>query len=235
MGLLRTLRGALALALLTLLVVAQPALAATEDDETGDAILGAVGVVGVVIVFFAVVLPYLRSERRKREQSSGNVAAAGEIVEGRLVELGEQIRAFDIDVELPSASSEARAAYAQAVESYRAGSLELERARTLDDQRRAAQTAALGRHQMRVASALLSGEPAPGPFVPPCFIDPTHGDATTTVDYPEGGVGLRVPACARCAHRRAAAERAAAAPGREQRPQAIYHPPLTPTPPPPDR
>jgi len=232
MPLLRTLRAALALSLLTLLALAQPALAATEEDETGDAVMGVLGVVGLVIVFFAVVLPYLRRERRKRELSSGNVAAAGEIVEGYLVELGEEIRELDIDVELPSASPEAREAYGQAVETYRAGSLELEQARTLDDQRRAAQTAALGRHQIRVARALLTGAPAPPPYVPPCFIDPTHGDSTTTVDYPEGGFGVRVPACARCAHRRSAAARAAAAPGSEVRPRASWSPPATPTPPP---
>ncbi len=104
-------------------------------------------------------------------------------------------------------------------------------ARTLDDQRRAAQTVAEGHHELLVASALLTGAPLPAAYVPPCFVDPTHGASTTTVDYPEAGAGVRVPVCAGCAHRRAAYGRAAATVAAVARPAATWAPPTTPTPP----
>lgn len=229
----RAVRTTCALTLMALLLHAQPVLAQSSEDEadTADGIMGLILIVGVIVVFFAFVLPYVRRERAKRERGRGNVVAAGEIVEGQLVELGEEIRAFDIDIELPTASGLAREAYGEAVDSYKRAAIELANARTLDGQRRAAQTTAVGRYQMKIVRSLLTGGPAPSAYVPPCFIDPTHGDSTTSVAYPEGGPGLTVPVCARCAHRRAAAARAATA-VQEQPPAASWQPPQQPSQPP---
>lgn len=113
-----------------------------------------------------------------------------------LVSLGEDIRALDVDVQMPAADAEAKQRYEQAVEAYGRANQVFERARRPDDL--AAMTSALeeGRYAMTCAKALLEGKQPPERR-PPCFFDPRHGPSTEDVEWaPPGGAPRAVPACA---------------------------------------
>ena len=98
-------------------------------DETADKVLGFVTVV-FLLVAFAIVAPFVilglwlfmrfRRERKDEAQALGDDKAAAR---EELIALGDELRALDLDVSMPQAAADGRAAYERAL-------LEYERANT---------------------------------------------------------------------------------------------------------
>jgi hypothetical protein len=129
--------------------------------------------------------------RREREWSEVREQAQSD-----LVALGEDIRGLDVDIEMPTASPEAKQRYGQALDAYERASAVFDRARRPEDLE--AMTSALeeGRYAMTASTALLEGRPVPERRAP-CFFDPRHGPSTEDVEWaPAAGAPRLVPACA---------------------------------------
>lgn len=113
-----------------------------------------------------------------------------------LVGLGEDIRALDVDIEMPGVPPEAKQRYEQALQAYQRASEIFDRARAPEDLASVSETLEEGRFAMACAKALMEGRPAPERR-PPCFFDPRHGPSTEEVEWaPPGGAPRAVPACA---------------------------------------
>jgi len=134
----------------------------------------------------------LRRRRREREQLEEVKAFARE----DLVALGQDIRALDLDVEMPGADPAAKADYNLAVERYDQADDAWERARRVEDMEGVAALIEEGRFAMTSAKARLAGAPVPERR-PPCFFDPRHGPSVQDVEWaPPGGGPRPVPVCA---------------------------------------
>lgn len=113
-----------------------------------------------------------------------------------LVGLGDDIRALDVDIQMPGVSQEAKQRYEQALQAYQRASQILDRARRPEDLAPVSETLEEGRYAMAYTRALLEGRPPPQRR-PPCFFDPRHGPSTEDVQWaPPGGSARPVPACA---------------------------------------
>ena len=135
------------------------------------------------------------SRRRRRRQEDAEMAELKENVRDDLVALGDDIRALDLDVEMPGVDPQAKADYGRAVEGYdRADSL-WERARSPEDFEPVGAALEEGRFAMASAKARLEGRSAPE-RTPPCFFDPRHGPSSREVEWaPYDGAPRLVPAC----------------------------------------
>jgi hypothetical protein len=135
------------------------------------------------------------NRRRRRNQEREEVAELKENVRDDLVALGDDIRALDLDVEMPNTDPRAKADYASAVEAYDRADDLLDRAREPEDFEPIGAALEEGRYAMTSAKALLAGE-APPARTPPCFFDPRHGPSSREVEWaPPGGAPRLVPAC----------------------------------------
>jgi hypothetical protein len=113
-----------------------------------------------------------------------------------LVTLGDDIRALDVDIQMPNATPDAKARYEQAVEAYQRASSIFDTAKRPEDLGPVSETLEEGRYAMACAKALLEGRVVPE-RKPPCFFDPRHGPSTEDVEWaPPGGSPRPVPACA---------------------------------------
>jgi hypothetical protein len=147
----------------------------------------------------AALFGFNRWRRRKRERAE--LEEVKRVARDDLVALGDDIRALDIDVQMPNADQEAKAHYARAVECYQQAEDALERARRPDDLERVTSLLEEGRYAMTAAKARFEGKPVPERR-PPCFFDPRHGPSTTDVEWaPPGGAPRPVPVCAADAQR----------------------------------
>jgi hypothetical protein len=156
------------------------------DDGTPWALLALAGAAG------GGFLLWRRNKRRREQAELEPVRAAAR---EDLVALGEEIRALDLDVELPSASAEARAAYGRALDAYERADGLVDRARRPEDLQQVAASLEEGRYEMATAKALLEGRQPPERR-PPCFFDPRHGPSDRDVEWaPPGGAPRQVPAC----------------------------------------
>jgi hypothetical protein len=167
--------------------------AANGGDVPAEAPVGGLAVLGVIAVgggAFALS----RSRRRRREESE-HAAELAETAREDLVALGDDIRALDLDVEMPGADQQAKDQYAVAVERYDQAERALDRAKRPEDFAEIAEALEEGRFAMSVAKARFAGLPAPERR-PPCFFDPRHGPSVTEVDWaPAGGQPRPVPVC----------------------------------------
>ncbi len=112
-----------------------------------------------------------------------------------LLALAEDIRAHDLDVELPGASAEAKEDYARALSMYERADRALDRARQPEDLEEVTAAIEEGRFAMASAKARLAGR-APPERRPPCFFDPRHGPSSRDVEWaPPWGAPRLVPAC----------------------------------------
>jgi hypothetical protein len=131
-----------------------------------------------------------RKTRREREWEEVRASAQDD-----LVALGDDIRALDLDIQMPGASPEAKQRYGQAVEAYKRASDIFDRASRPEDLGPVSETLEEGRYAMAVAKALLEGREPPE-RKPPCFFDPRHGPSSEDVQWaPPGGQPRPVPAC----------------------------------------
>lgn len=176
-----------------------PTLIAFVDsvEETrgggGDGGLGA-GTLGLVAAGVAAAIGVFAAGRRRRR--AAELARVKEVAEDDLLALGDEIRALDLDVEMPNADPRAREEYGRALAAYERASGAFTRARAPGDL--AAVSAALeeGRYAMLSAQARLEGTEPPERR-PPCFFDPRHGPSARDVMWaPPGGEPRPVPACA---------------------------------------
>jgi len=128
--------------------------------------------------------------RREREWEEVRAQARDD-----LVELGEEIRTLDVDVQLKGVSPDALERYNQALEAYERANKVFERARRPEDLAPVGETLEEGRYAMLAAKAILAGRQPPERR-PPCFFDPRHGPSAEEVEWaPEGGQPRPVPAC----------------------------------------
>ena len=134
--------------------------------------------------------------RKRRKQEVADFTEAKDDVRDDLVTLGDDIRALDLDVEMPGANPEAKARYAEAVEAYIRAEEALGRAKTPRDFQPIGKELEEGRYDIAAARALLEGHEAPERRAP-CFFDPRHGPSVTDVEWaPAGGEPRPVPVCA---------------------------------------
>ena len=170
--------------------------AGSGGQDGGSGISG-----GVLLAILAVPLAlfaFSRIRRRKRDQAQ----AAAEFEEVRdaarddVIALGQDIRALDLDMEMPDADSEAKTHYGLAVERYQQADQALQAARRPEDIKPVTELLEEGRWAMEAARAEMEGREAPEHRAP-CFFDPRHGPSVTDVEWaPPDGQPREVPACA---------------------------------------
>ena len=138
---------------------------------------------------------YLLSKRNRSRQDRADLAEVKENIRDDLVALGDEIRALDLDVQMPGANPEAVCDYPRAVDSYDRAETAWERARHVNDLEPVGAALEEGRWAMQAARARLAGEQPPERRAP-CFFDPRHGPSTRDVEWaPPGGAPRPVPAC----------------------------------------
>ncbi|HEX8646120.1 MAG TPA: hypothetical protein VF715_04415 [Thermoleophilaceae bacterium] len=141
----------------------------------------------------------LRSFRRGRERREAYAAEMQEVTDTArqdVVALGDDIRALDLDVEMPGVDSATREDYSRALGAYERASQALDRARDPDDFAVVTESVEEGRYAIVAAKARLEGRQPPERR-PPCFFDPRHGPSVRDVEWaPPGGAPRPVPACA---------------------------------------
>ncbi|HEX8086494.1 MAG TPA: hypothetical protein VF529_19555 [Solirubrobacteraceae bacterium] len=143
----------------------------------------------------AALIAVSRNRRRRRE-TEAQVAELRETAKEDLVALGGDIRALDLDIEMPAADQAAKDDYERALTRYEQAERALDRARDPADFAPIGEALEEGRWAMASAKARLKGEPPPERH-PPCFFDPRHGPSTRDVEWAPDGYGAPrlVPVC----------------------------------------
>jgi hypothetical protein len=150
--------------------------------------------IGIPVALLA--LGRRRQRRRDEELERQQLEEVKHVAREDLVALGEDIRALDLDVQMPNADPEGKQHYNQAVERYTEAEQALDRARRADDIQHVTSALEDGRWAMSAAKAELAGGEAPERR-PPCFFDPRHGPSVGDVEWaPPGGQPRPVPVCA---------------------------------------
>jgi hypothetical protein len=151
-------------------------------------------VLGVPLAAFA--LSRRRQRKREEEYARAQLEEVKDVARDDLVALGEDIRALDLDVQMPDADAEGKQHYDQAVERYTDAEQALDRVQRPEDVERVTSALEEGRWAMSAAKAELAGGEAPERR-PPCFFDPRHGPSVGEVEWaPPGGQPRPVPVCA---------------------------------------
>ena len=158
-----------------------------ESGATGGLILlGLLGAGGAALFV---------GSRRKRARAAAEFEEAKRNARDDLVALGDDIRALDVDMEMPGVDPQAKADYDHAVTRYTEAEEQWERARRPEDLAPVGEALEEGRWAMASAQARLRGE-TPPERRPPCFFDPRHGPSSRDVLWsPPFGEEREVPAC----------------------------------------
>ena len=136
-----------------------------------------------------------RPARKRRARDAAEFEEAKRNARDDLVALGDDIRALDLDVEMPNADPQARADYDHAVARYTEAEEQWELARRPQDLAPVGAALEEGRWAMASAKARFDGE-TPPERRPPCFFDPRHGPSSRDVEWsPPYGEQREVPAC----------------------------------------
>jgi hypothetical protein len=163
-----------------------------EEDGGGGGGAGALIALGVVGAGGAALLV---ARRRKRQREAAEFAEVKDNARDDLVALGDDVRALEIDVDMPGANPEAREDYAKAVECYDRADQRWRLAREPADLEPVGAALEEGRWAMACARARLESREPPERR-PPCFFDPRHGPSDRDVEWaPEYGEPRMVPAC----------------------------------------
>ena len=159
-------------------------------------LLGLLALLGLGGVVAAVV-----SGRRRRRREREQLAEVKTVARDDLVALGDDIRALDLDEQMPDADPEAKRYYGQAVDGYTRAEAAFDSARRPEDLEFVTRPLEEGRYAMTAAKARFAGEPVPE-RTPPCFFDPRHGPSVEQIEWaPPGGQPRPVPVCAADAQR----------------------------------
>ena len=167
-------------------------LAAGEEGGGGSSGIGA-----LVIPLLAVggIGFFVYRRRRRRQEEAADFAEVQRAAQDDLLALADDIRALDLDIELPGTNEEARRDYERALDRYEEAGRALDRARRPEDLGRVSAAVEEGRFAMACAKARLEGQELPERR-PPCFFDPRHGPSSRDVEWsPQWGEPRLVPAC----------------------------------------
>jgi hypothetical protein len=152
----------------------------------GFIVLGLIGAGGVAAFFV---------RRKRRRVAAAEFAEAKHDARDDLVALGDDIRALDVDVEMPTVDPQAKADYDHAVDRYTEAEQQWEAARRPQELAPVGAALEEGRWAMSSAKARMEGKEPPERR-PPCFFDPRHGPSTRDVLWsPPYGEERLVPAC----------------------------------------
>jgi hypothetical protein len=164
------------------------------DGGGGDGGLVLLGLLAAGGGVFA--LSRARRRRRQAAETAQHVDDLRRAARDDLVALGEDVRAIDVDIDMPDADPRAREALALALQRYEEAETALDRARRPEDFAPITSALEEGRWSMEVAKARLEGREPPERR-PPCFFDPRHGPSVRDVEWaPPGGEPRPVPVCA---------------------------------------
>src|SRR4051812_21530267 len=162
------------------------------DNGDGGGIGGGALLIGALAIGGGV---FALSRRRKRREGASEFEEAKDNARDDLVALGEDIRALDIDVELPKTPQAGKDDYATAVSAYQRAEEAWDRARRPEDLAGVGEALEEGRWAMASAKARQEGRQPPERR-PPCFFDPRHGPSSRDVEWsPPYGAPRLVPAC----------------------------------------
>ena len=165
-----------------------------RDGGGGGFPLVLLALIGVPLVLLG--LSRRRQRRRQQEAAAAELEDVKQVAREDLVALGDDIRALDLDVQMPNADPRGREHYGQAVERYTEAEQALDSARRPEDIQPVTSALEEGRWAMAAAKAELAGEEPPERR-PPCFFDPRHGPSVDEVEWaPPGGEPRPVPVCA---------------------------------------
>jgi hypothetical protein len=160
-----------------------------DDDGSGTGgliVLGLAGAGGAALL--------VRRQRRRKAEAE-EFAEVKANARDDLVALGDDIRALDLDVDMPGVSPEARADYERAVNAYDVADSKWKVARRPLDLEPVGAALEEGRWAMTSAKARLDDREPPERRSP-CFFDPRHGPSTRDVEWaPPHGESRLVPAC----------------------------------------
>jgi hypothetical protein len=172
---------------------------ARNDDRggggpgSGSGGSSALGVLGVLALAGGAFVLF-RSRRRRRELAT-QMEQLRRVARDDLVSLGDEVRAVDLDVEMPGAAPGAQEDLGKALSCYEEAERRFGAARTVEDFGPVTSACEEGRYWMAAVRAQLAGMPAPERRAP-CFFDPRHGPSTRDVEWsPDGGAARPVPAC----------------------------------------
>ena len=141
-------------------------------------------------------LLFLRNKRRRRRQEQEELEEVKRFARDDLVALGDDIRALDLDVEMPDADKRGKDDYNRAVTLYTQAEEDFDNARRPEDLEPVSSALEEARWAMTSAKARLAGEEPPERRAP-CFFDPRHGPSVRDVEWaPPDGIPRTVPACA---------------------------------------
>jgi hypothetical protein len=173
----------------------------SEGGSGGGSFLGPLLLILIVAGVGFLAFGRLRQRARERREAAAHFDEVKETALEDLVALGEDLRALDIDVEMPGANPQAKKDYEKALASYERATGSLDRARRVEDLREVSRSLDEGRYAIACTRARLDGRELPARR-PPCFFDPRHGPSVRDVRWaPPGGATRDVPACAEDAHR----------------------------------
>jgi hypothetical protein len=138
---------------------------------------------------------FVISRRQRRRQEAAEFAEVKENARDDLVALGDDIRALEVDMDMPGVADEAKADYSTAVDAYGRADQTWRLAQRPDDLEPVGAALEEGRWAMTSARARLDGREPPERRAP-CFFDPRHGPSSRDVEWaPVGGEPRMVPAC----------------------------------------
>jgi hypothetical protein len=168
--------------------------ARTGGGESGDDGAGTGGLI-LLGLLGAGGAALLVGRRKRRARDAAEFEEAKRNARDDLVALGDDIRALDLDVQMPGVDAQAKADYDHAVARYTEAEDLWERARRPEDLGPVGSALEEGRWAMASAKARFNGE-TPPERRPPCFFDPRHGPSSREVLWsPPYGQEREVPAC----------------------------------------
>jgi uncharacterized membrane protein YgcG len=140
-------------------------------------------------------LAFFAFRRRASRADDAELAEVKAAAQEDLLAFADDIRALDLDVQMPDASNEARQDYERGLSLYERADRDLDRARSVEDLQPVSAAIEEGRWLLAAARARLEGRALPERR-PPCFFDPRHGPSTRDVEWtPPWGAPRLVPAC----------------------------------------
>jgi hypothetical protein len=172
-------------------------VAAARNGSGGDGDSGETSFLPILAVAGAGAAGFVLLRRRRRARREREALAAGKAVaQEDMLALADDIRALDLDIEMPGVDSDAKEHYGRSVDAYERADRAYDTARRPQDLATVSSALEEGRYEMASAKAVLEGREPPERR-PPCFFDPRHGPSDRNVLWaPPGGEPREVPACA---------------------------------------
>jgi hypothetical protein len=156
---------------------------------------GGRGALVVPLLAVGAVGFFLLRRQKRRRRADADFAEVKAASQDDLLALADDIRALDLDVEMPGANERAKEDYGNAVNLYEKADRLLDQARRPEDLEEVSAAVEEGRWAMVSAKARLEGRKPPERR-PPCFFDPRHGPSERDVEWtPPWGSPRPVPAC----------------------------------------